>query len=493
MAIGLVAELLVYTHSFFWQIRRGLAGFSLIISAIGAGMFAVQTQNAFGASLAFLMIYRVINCLRLVDNRVNEEYLKRVTTRTFCYLAGAQIIILVSMLSLYKFTLSFDPKIVYVTTAVTLLFASVIVMISTTLNIKSTKLKVKRNLQLKDTPTVTLAIAARNEDFNLQECLDLAVNSDYPKLEIIVLDDCSQDKTAQIIKDFAQHGVRFVQSSTLDNTWLAKNKAYETLLQQASGDVMMFMGVDARLGVTTISQLLEALTNKHVDMLSVMPERTASGVVAAFVQPMRYWWELAIPRKLLKRPPVLSTCWLIKRRVLLKMGGFKAVTHAIIPEEHLARELSKKNKYAFGRSNSVIGLTTQKDFADQWDTAVRTRYPQLHRRPELAALRSILMLVFLLLPFIAFFASLFLVSIPNTCIYLYGLSSLFLVASHLMITASTNKEAVLLSVFNFPIIALLDLAALHISMYRYEFGEVIWKGRNVSTPVMHIVSHLPPI
>jgi hypothetical protein len=37
----------------------------------------------------------------------------------------------------------------------------------------------------------------------------------------------------------------------------------------------------------------------------------------------------------------------------------------------------------------------------------------------------------------------------------------------------------------------LDILLLHTSMFDYEFGEVIWKGRNVCIPVMHVVPRLP--
>ena len=53
----------------------------------------------------------------------------------------------------------------------------------------------------------------------------MAIASDYPKLEIIVLDDCSQDRTAEIIRNFAHDGVRFIQSEDNKDNWLDKNKA----------------------------------------------------------------------------------------------------------------------------------------------------------------------------------------------------------------------------------------------------------------------------
>jgi hypothetical protein len=50
-----------------------------------------------------------------------------------------------------------------------------------------------------------------------------------------------------------------------------------------------------------------------------------------------------------------------------------------------------------------------------------------------------------------------------------------------------------LAPFNIFFAIILDIAALNISMYMYEFREVLWKGRNVCVPVMRVVPRLPKI
>jgi hypothetical protein len=42
-----------------------------------------------------------------------------------------------------------------------------------------------------------------------------------------------------------------------------------------------------------------------------------------------------------------------------------------------------------------------------------------------------------------------------------------------------------------PCAVLADIGLLHYSMWKYEFSEVLWKGRNVCVPVMHVYAHLP--
>ena len=51
-------------------------------------------------------------------------------------------------------------------------------------------------------PSVSLIIAARNEVENIGFLLDDLMKQDYPaeKLEIVVVDDCSDDNTAGIVR-----------------------------------------------------------------------------------------------------------------------------------------------------------------------------------------------------------------------------------------------------------------------------------------------------
>ncbi len=484
---------LMFIFKFEKTLRRIICAVSLLCNAFAMGALAVGYTNLLAILFLFISIYQIINILRIVQSRMNEEYLFRSTKRTFYYLFISQLLILGIFGSKHFFNWQIKNDLLLQGLVGVTLLVSIILAVTTLLNIFLSKTKPTGLLADSKLPTLTLAIPARNENEMLTDCLEAATGCTYPKLEILVLDDCSQDKTAQIIKSYAQKGVRFVQAGIEDDSWLSKNQAYQVLLDQSAGDLIMFMGVDVDLSPDSLTRIVEVFLADGVNMMSVMPKRVKSGLIAAFIQPMRYWWELSIPRWFLKRPPVLSTCWLMDKQVLVKMGGFKSVKRAIIPEEHLAWQQSKLGMYRFIRNTKYIDLTTQKDFFSQWSTALRTRYPQVHRRPELVVLRSLIMTVFLLLPFVICVLQVT-TSKLDFYVFIISLASvILLVTSNVLISSVTNPMSSMLAVINFPINVVLDLIALHISMIRYEFGEVIWKGRNVSDAAMHVYYKLPKI
>src|SRR6185369_10184139 len=106
------------------------------------------------------------------------------------------------------------------------------------------------------------------------------------------------------------------------------------------------------------------------------------------------------PRRFFKRPPVISTCWLIKRDVLERMGGFESVSRSVNPEAPLARRAVVSDAYGFVRSDSAMGIYSSKRAEDQYATSVRVRYPQLHRRLELVALVALCDALLLIGPFV---------------------------------------------------------------------------------------------
>src|SRR5580692_4548034 len=73
-------------------------------------------------------------------------------------------------------------------------------------------------------PTISLIFAARDEEEKLPAALATLAALDYPHLEIIAVDDRSQDASGRILDDFASAHARFraVHVSQLPSGWLGK-------------------------------------------------------------------------------------------------------------------------------------------------------------------------------------------------------------------------------------------------------------------------------
>lgn len=416
---------------------------------------------------------------RVVKRRMNPAYLWRVTLRSIIWLAGLAGV-------------SVALGLAFASVPVALQWAqfglAAVLCASTFRTIRHMNpLPTEGKFAERDLPSVTIAIPARNETQDLEECLRSAIASDYPKLEIIVLDDCSQQKTADIIKGFAQDGVRFIPGEAPAKRWLAKNQAYQSLYEHASGDIILFCGVDIRFGVSAVRHIIYQMLERDKRMVSILPMRKHAALDDSYIQPIRYWWEIALPRRLFNRPAVLSSCWAIYREDIHALGSFKSTSRSVIPEQYFARELVKHDDYSFLRTSAELDVSTAKAITDQRNTALRLRYPQLHKRPEF---------VYVLL--MVYGVGLLDVVFGWPLLYLAGDSwgvtaaaAVLLVLTHIQILRISDPANVLFAAVTLPVAIMTDFVLVVNSMLKYEFFSVFWKQRNICLPVMHVYASLP--
>ena len=479
----------------FWHYRRIVASTAVLGLSVSTGFIFGLKPSLWTFIFLILGIYRMINLLRIVEGRTNANHLYKVARSSSLWLIASQILLFVIEL-LFDY-LALETNILWYIAAIFHLATALFIFLVTKRNLRlNTAPKVTKHHPDSELPTVTVAIPARNETEDLKACLQTLVASDYPKLEILVLDDCSQNKhIPEIIKDFAHDGVRFLQGQVPPERWLAKNYAYQQLYEAASGDVLIFCGVDTRYETGSIRQMIELMIQKQKNMISLLPVNRLPGkyqIENVLVQPGRYSWELALPRRFLNRPPVLSTCWIITKDALQAAGTFKAISHSNSPESYFARyTAAHKDAYSFMISSNTIGLRSEKSFNEQRATAIRTRYPQVHRRPEIVAAFTIAEIIVLVAPFFGVWLALYTQTwLP---LILCLVSCALLIGFYSSIVNLTYRTKLTRGIWILPFAVIYDVCLLNYSMWQYEFREVIWKDRNVCVPIMRTYPKLPEI
>ena len=463
-----------------WRWRTAVAWpFTVLEMGIAVG-FVYALPGLGSLVFASLALYKVFNYARLIRNRMHEDYLRRTTLKTALLLSIAQIITAVNV------SIGYDggrwtTNAAYLLAGIQALIAAV-VWSSTQRHFQTTKtLQATTAFTDRELPSVSVLIPARNETDDLHACLEALVASNYPKLEIIVLDECSQDKhTPEVIRQFAQQGVRYIAGQIPNDNWLAKNYAYQQLADAANGELLLFCGVDLKMAPGALRELVTTMLEKKKLMISILPlNDRPRDIRTLLVQPMRYAWELSLPRRVFNRPPVLSTCWLIKTDSLRSAGSFKATSRSIVPESHFARFTARNDGYSFLRSNMLV---SSKPASEQQATTIRMRYPQLHRRPELVWALAMLELIGLVAPLPLAVATA--LSGVWLAFALTVISYVLLCLVFLEVTGVMYGRPLVVSLLLAPLAGAYDLLLLHVSMYRYEFSEVQWKERNICLPIM---------
>jgi cellulose synthase/poly-beta-1,6-N-acetylglucosamine synthase-like glycosyltransferase len=102
-------------------------------------------------------------------------------------------------------------------------------------------------------PTISIIIAAHNEEAHIGETLENKLALDYPrsKLEIIVASDGSTDRTDERVREFAARGVVLLRQEPRNGKTAAINLA----VRHAAGDVLVFSDANSLYEATALRHL----------------------------------------------------------------------------------------------------------------------------------------------------------------------------------------------------------------------------------------------
>ncbi|HDH53654.1 MAG TPA: glycosyltransferase [Nitrospirae bacterium] len=93
---------------------------------------------------------------------------------------------------------------------------------------------------------ISIIIPSYNKAVTIGKCLNAVFSSDYKNFEVIVVDDCSEDNSVEIIKRFPCKLIRLgVRSGT--------SRARNTGARESSGDIIFFTDADCLLQKDTLS------------------------------------------------------------------------------------------------------------------------------------------------------------------------------------------------------------------------------------------------
>ena len=98
--------------------------------------------------------------------------------------------------------------------------------------------------------SVSVIIAARNEEDNIKRTIEAILNQNFPKdkLELIIVDDHSTDRTAEIIKSYEDRGVKLLQLAVGDALNSYKKYAITKAIEMSTGDIIVSTDADCRMG-----------------------------------------------------------------------------------------------------------------------------------------------------------------------------------------------------------------------------------------------------
>jgi hypothetical protein len=137
-------------------------------------------------------------------------------------------------------------------------------------------------------PGVSVLIPARNEEGAIEGAVRSALASRGVNLEVVVLDDHSTDRTAQIVRALAAEDarVRLESAPELPAGWCGKQHACHVLAGRARQPLLLFMDADVRLEPEGIARLAGFLHSSGADLVSGIPRQHTGTLLEKLLIPL---------------------------------------------------------------------------------------------------------------------------------------------------------------------------------------------------------------
>lgn len=259
---------------------------------------------------------------------------------------------------------------------------------------------------------VTVLIPARNEAAVIERTL-AALAAQGPGLDVIVVDDESDDGTGAILSKLAAalpFTLRVVAGRPRPAGWSGKLWALHQGLEHVSRSRVLLLDADIELAPGTIAALVERSRETGADLVSIMATlRCETFAERLLSPPFVFFFKLIYPFALAALPrsrvaAAAGGCILARTDALRGVGAFEALRDALIDDCTLAARLKANGQRIWiGMSRSVRSLRAY-DLRDFWRMVSRTAFTQLRYSVSLLAATTAAMLLVFVVPIVALFS-----------------------------------------------------------------------------------------
>jgi len=183
---------------------------------------------------------------------------------------------------------------------------------------------------------VSVIVPARDEEATLPGVLEALNSLDVPPHEIVVVDDGSRDRTAEIAR---AAGARVALPGEPPRGWTGKAWACHVGARQSRGDLLLFLDADTTLAPDALSALLE-VRDQRGGLVSVQPFHT---VTRPYEQLSAYFNAVSVlasgcfRRRPTGRVMAFGPCLLTSRADYERAGGHAGVRDEVLDDARLAR------------------------------------------------------------------------------------------------------------------------------------------------------------
>ncbi|MBN2466276.1 glycosyltransferase [candidate division WOR-3 bacterium] len=199
-------------------------------------------------------------------------------------------------------------------------------------------------------PKVSLLVPARDEEESIGSCVTSLLAQDYGDLEVVVLDDGSQDRTRAVLAGLQFERLRVLEGRPLPDGWNGKAWACQQLADSAQGELLLFTDADTVFQPRTVRLAVNAMEATGADLLTAVTGNRVPTLGEQLTVPFMSWsilslLPLAVTRLLPKSVAFTAAngkFMLFRREAYRSVGGHAAVKDHATEDIALAKSVRRQ-------------------------------------------------------------------------------------------------------------------------------------------------------
>lgn len=214
-------------------------------------------------------------------------------------------------------------------------------------------------------PSATIIVAARNEEMNIQRCLESLDKIEYPEgqLEIIIVDDRSDDATGKIVEQFIAGKTKFrkIVSEKETGRLRGKTNALACGIKLAKGEIILTTDADCVVPATWAKTIASYYT-ENVAVVNGFTHQQFSNSFSG-MQNLDFLYLLTVGCGTINMGKPLSCIgnnMSYRKSVYDEVGGYQSLPFSVTEDLNLLNAMEKLGKYKFifpiNRDSLVLSL-----------------------------------------------------------------------------------------------------------------------------------------
>ncbi|MDX1931009.1 MAG: glycosyltransferase family 2 protein [Capsulimonadales bacterium] len=263
-----------------------------------------------------------------------------------------------------------------------------------------------------DVPTVSVVIAACNEEEKFPDAFRTLIAQEYPgRLELIVAEDRSTDTTPALADALAieatDHGKAAIvlHIEHLPPGWLGKTHALYQGAANAGGEYLLFADADIHFAPDALARAVGLMRRENLDHLTVFPElflrgfrETLFGLTFSYFFVLKFRpWRVRDPKA--KEYLGVGAFNMVRRDAYDRVGTHRRIALEVADDMELGHRIKEEGlRSDVVGASGLVGVRWQESFAGLLNGLVKNAYSGFHFSPLNVFLGLSQMIVGIFLP-----------------------------------------------------------------------------------------------